>query len=238
MLRSKLRLPREPRNRVGRSALRRGPSDAISRSAAKRSRLASHRGARPDEPVSSPISIRYLALNPSLPRASSTLAMACMFTECWPLLSAMPRPYQRPSDSVRVQGDSPCFHSESRPRMTSPWPYPNTVGSPGSSSRWANRNGALALGWVRVSAGESHRLEGGLHFIREVAGQHRRSLRVLAFGGNRDAACERLPECAGIEVTAGEVESVRAVHVVWVLPVGPAGQRDQGEGRSLTAFAG
>ena len=122
IVRSKLKLPREPRKIVGRSARRRGPSEAISRSALNKSVFASHNSRSPGEPVSSPISTRNLALNPRRPRSASTLAIACMLTECWPLLSAMPRPYQRPSRSVSFHGDRPSFHSGSSPRMTSPWP--------------------------------------------------------------------------------------------------------------------
>ena len=56
---------------VGRSADRRGPSDAINRSALNRSRCSSQISRNPGEPVSSPISISHLALKPSLPRAFS-----------------------------------------------------------------------------------------------------------------------------------------------------------------------
>ena len=76
----------------------------------------------PGVPVSPAISIRYLTVKPKHPRSASTQAMACRLTLCWPLLSAMPRPYQRPACSVSDQGDKPSRHPLSRPRITSPWP--------------------------------------------------------------------------------------------------------------------
>ena len=48
--------------------------------------------AGPGEPISSPVSIRNIALKPSRPRVFSTQSSAAMLIECWPLLSAVPRP--------------------------------------------------------------------------------------------------------------------------------------------------
>jgi hypothetical protein len=58
-------------------------------------------------------------------RAASTAPSAAMLMLCWPLLSAVPRPYQRspsPSACVSVQGSRPSAHWPSWPRTTSPWP--------------------------------------------------------------------------------------------------------------------
>ncbi len=68
--RSKLNAPREPRNSVGCSARRRGPSEAIRTSAASASRSATQTSRRPGEPVSSPVSSSTLTLKPRRPRAS------------------------------------------------------------------------------------------------------------------------------------------------------------------------
>ena len=85
--------PRAPRNSVGRSGAIRGPSDAIRRSAFRWPSLCcSHSSRNPTEPYSSLISIRNFTLNPSRPRSFSTAARAAMLIECWPLLSAVPRP--------------------------------------------------------------------------------------------------------------------------------------------------
>ncbi len=54
-------------NSVGRSALRRGPSDAISTSAASASACSRQKGRRPGEPNSSPISTRNVTLKPGGP---------------------------------------------------------------------------------------------------------------------------------------------------------------------------
>ena len=48
------------------------------------------------EPRSSLVSSTSFTLNPSLPpRSSSTCSSAVRLSACWPLLSALPRPYQR-----------------------------------------------------------------------------------------------------------------------------------------------
>ncbi len=90
--RSKFFTPRAPRNIVGRSGCRRGPSEAMKTSARNASRCAQHTSARPGEPTSSPASMRNFALKPSLPRVASTAAIAAKLMLCWPLLSAVPRP--------------------------------------------------------------------------------------------------------------------------------------------------
>jgi hypothetical protein len=70
---SKLATPREPRKTVARSRDRRGPSLAISTSAASASRCAAQNVARPGEPVSSPVSISQVTLKPSRPRTRQHL---------------------------------------------------------------------------------------------------------------------------------------------------------------------
>ena len=69
--RSKLNAPREPRKIVGRSETSRGPSEAISTSAASSRACVSHTSRSPGEPTSSPISSSSFALKPRRPRASS-----------------------------------------------------------------------------------------------------------------------------------------------------------------------
>ena len=81
-VKSKLKVPREPRKMVGRSGARRGPSEAMKTSAAKRSRSASQNSRSPGEPASSPVSISTTALNPRLPRSASTASMAARLMLC------------------------------------------------------------------------------------------------------------------------------------------------------------
>ena len=77
----------------------------------------SQNGLSPGEPISSPISIRTLALKPSRPRVSMTCASAAMIRLCWPLLSAVPRPYQRSPSMVIAQGRArPAIVRECRAR--------------------------------------------------------------------------------------------------------------------------
>jgi len=66
--------------------------------------------ANPGEPVSSPVSIRMVELKPSAPRSSSTQASAAMLMVCWPLLSAVPRPYILSPSITIFHGDRPCRH--------------------------------------------------------------------------------------------------------------------------------
>ena len=82
MLSSKLMQPLEPRKMVGRSALSLGPSEAISKSALSKFACSWQKSRSPGEPVSSPISMRYLALKPKLPLCAKTQASACRLTEC------------------------------------------------------------------------------------------------------------------------------------------------------------
>ncbi len=111
--------PRAPRKMVGRSSASRGPSEPMKTSAASSaacSRRCPRARATPD---SSPISIRYLQLKPSAPRTAKTASSAARLTACWPLLSAVPRPYQRPSRSVHAEGSearAPFFHRVPRRR--------------------------------------------------------------------------------------------------------------------------
>ena len=150
---SKFTAPREPANNVGRSACRRGPSLARKTSAASSSRRASQKAARPGEPASSPVSISQTALKPSLPpRAAMAWRSAAGLMLCWPLLSAVPRPYQRSPSTRSVQGSRPASQRAALPRTTSPCPYSSTVGRAGSSMRRATRMGRSApagLSWMR-----------------------------------------------------------------------------------------
>ena len=115
--------PREPRNTVGRSALTRGPSEEIKTSAASSSRNAAQIACNPGEPTSSPVSKSSVTLNPSLPpRTASALASAPRLIVCWPLLSAVPRPYQRSPSRVSDHGSRPARHDPAWPLTTSPWP--------------------------------------------------------------------------------------------------------------------
>ena len=50
------------------------------------------KSANPGDPDSSPVSIKIFELKPRQPLVSSMLFSAPIFTVCWPLLSAVPRP--------------------------------------------------------------------------------------------------------------------------------------------------
>ena len=66
---------------------------------------------RPIEPRSSQVSSTSFRLKPSLPpRSASTASSAERFSACWPLLSALPRPYQRSASSVSRHGSRPARH--------------------------------------------------------------------------------------------------------------------------------
>jgi hypothetical protein len=84
--------PRLPRKLVGRAGVIRGPSEAMSTSAAGASASAAQKALRPGEPISSPVSTGTSRLKPSAPRVASTAARAVRFTRCWPSLSVVPRP--------------------------------------------------------------------------------------------------------------------------------------------------
>ena len=121
--RSKLMAPRQPSVIVGRSCFTRGPSEATRTSAANAALSAATSSASPLEPDSSPISMMKRALKPRRPpRSAITASSAAMLMVCWPLLSAVPRPYRRSPSRAVTQGPLPLVHWSSRPRMTSPWP--------------------------------------------------------------------------------------------------------------------
>ena len=102
------RAARPQEDRRPRSSARRGPSEAISTSAASSRACASQAARSPGDPTSSPISISSFALKPSRPRASMTRASAARLIVCWPLLSAVPRPYQRRPSTVDLPRRTPC----------------------------------------------------------------------------------------------------------------------------------
>ena len=102
-----MRAARAAEDAVGRRWSSRGPSEPISASALSAALLALQKSARPGEPVSSPVSIRMVELKPSEPRSSSTQASAAMLIVCWPLLSAVPRPYIRSPSTTIFHGDRP-----------------------------------------------------------------------------------------------------------------------------------
>ena len=80
------------RSSAGRARCAARPRRSADRLSADRSLCCAQSSGRPAEPISSPISIRNLALKPSRPRSASTAASAAMLMLCWPLLSAVPRP--------------------------------------------------------------------------------------------------------------------------------------------------
>ena len=145
-------------NSVGRSACRRGPSLARKTSAASSSRRASQKAARPGEPASSPVSISQTALKPSLPpRGAMAWRSAARLMLCWPLLSAVPRPYQRsPSTrSVQDRGRRPsaprCRAPRRRVHTAARWAGPGLrcAAPPG----WAGRRRPGCRGCDRQSPG-------------------------------------------------------------------------------------
>jgi hypothetical protein len=109
----KLQQPREPRKSVGWLARGRGPSLAISTSAASSRVRASQIARSPGEPISSPISNSHLTLKPRRPRVDSTCSSAVRLIVCWPLLSAVPRPYQRSPRASSVHGEAALLHCSS-----------------------------------------------------------------------------------------------------------------------------
>ena len=129
---SKLATPRVPRYTVGRSA--RQP-----RAIAGDQHVGSERVAMGPTELGEPGRTGFLThldqpddVEPNRPpRAASTAASAARLMLCCPLLSALPRPYQRSSRAASVHGSRPSHQRPSRPRTTSPWPYTSTVGRAG-----------------------------------------------------------------------------------------------------------
>jgi len=64
--------------------------------------------------------IRPFRSKPSLPLTARTTLRAVKFTECRPLVSAVPRPCQHPSRSVIRNGGRPAGHFSGTPVTTSP----------------------------------------------------------------------------------------------------------------------
>ena len=149
--------PREPMNSVGRSACRRGPSLARKTSAASSSRRASQKAARPGEPASSPVSISQTAFSACRRARGDGLSSAARLMLCWPLLSAVPRPYQRsPSTrSVQDRGRRPsaprCRAPRRRVHTAARWAGPGLrcAAPPG----WAGRRWPGCRGCDRQSPG-------------------------------------------------------------------------------------
>ena len=81
-----------------------GPSLQTTRSAASSSRWAAANPARWGEPISSSPSSSTLTVHGSSPRVASRLSTARSWARCWPLLSAPPRPYRRPSRTSGSNG--------------------------------------------------------------------------------------------------------------------------------------
>ncbi len=123
---------------------------------------------RPGEPISSPISIRYLALKPSRPRVSSTArerrdvdgVLALVVDDAAAVPAAVrlgQRQGERPSLQSRVEAADRHRRGRSRRRSA----------GAGSSMRSA-RGTALGLGVVQDAAGEAERLERRPHLVLEV----------------------------------------------------------------------
>ncbi len=190
---------------------RRGPSDAISRSARSRSRCSAHSSRRPAEPVSSPISIRYLALKPSLPRAASTLSHGLHVDGVLALVvgdaAAVPAPIalgQRPGRRGPRATRAPGPGSRRRARK------PSTVGSIrrfACARRAGTARSALGcsssgrkIPWPRTRAASP---------TPDTARSTASALGVLAFGRHGHAAGQRFAELARIETSAGPAQWLR-----------------------------
>ena len=93
--RGRTRAPRAaPMKIVGVPGWSRGPSDAISTSAASRSRSARNRASRPRDPVSSEVSITTRRSKPSRPRSASTASSARRLTRVLPLVVGRAAPVE------------------------------------------------------------------------------------------------------------------------------------------------
>ncbi len=197
---------------VGRSSASRGPSEAISTSAPNASRLSAHNSRRPEEPVSSPISISHLALKPSSPRSARTASSAARLMVCWPLLSAVPRPQKRPADSSSSQGSRPCcqlaFEAADDVAMA--------VAEHGRVQRVLDALGEqerpLRLGMGEDAAGKAQRIERRLHLFVDIAAQVGAALRILALRRDRDPAREIGLEGAAVEVAFGAGDGALPAH--------------------------
>jgi hypothetical protein len=123
-----------------------------------------------------------------------------MLIVCWPLLSAVPRPYQLPSRSARTQGGEPHGLSpvepvkdvamgvaEHRDRVRALDPL-------GIEER-----SARPCRLVHDGAGQAHALEGRAKLRLQIALELGRPLRVLTFGRDRNATGEVALERAGGE---------------------------------------
>ena len=144
---------------------RRGPSEAMSTSAPTGLAVLAHISRSPGEPISSPISIRYLALKPRRPRVRSTwpapqvdrvLALVVGDAAAVPAavaLGQLPGRQARLSTPAQVRGSR--RHGRSRtpsagpgPRCARPTgtaPAPWGVSASGTQNPWLERRAHLAL---------------------------------------------------------------------------------------------
>ena len=196
--------------RVGRSARSRGPSLAISTSAASASRCARQNSASPGEPVSSPISISQVTLKPSAPAArrhaprqrrevDAVLALVVGGAAAVPALvarrSASTGRGRRASAlrgrARRRHGRTPARWAARRPRRAAPI---SSGCAPGSG---------LSMHLGRDADRRQRRRD----LVAQVGAQRRRALGVLALGAVRDAARQRAFEGAAVELARGSARA-------------------------------
>ncbi len=211
--RSKLNAPREPRKIVGRSERRRGPSDAISRSADSASALRSQTWRSPGEPTSSPISIRSFTLKPSRPRAASTrtergeidrmLALvvgraapepAPVFFRYFPRRAACGPLLVVARDDVAV-----AIRQHRRQRRI--------LDALGEAHRWRARGRV-----VPDRPAKSEPLDGGADLLGQVARELGRALALLALRAKRDAPAHVGEQPALVEPGGRSSYSVSTLH--------------------------
>jgi hypothetical protein len=101
---SKLAIPLTPNTSRQPPAGSTGPSLHTTRSAASSWRWPAAKAARLGEPISSSPSSSTLTVHGSSPLVASRLSTARSWARCWPLLSAPPRPYRRPSRTSGSNG--------------------------------------------------------------------------------------------------------------------------------------
>src|SRR3954468_7844276 len=215
--------PRQPRNRVGRSADRRGPSEAMNRSALSASRLRSQTLPRSGEPISSPISTMNLALKPSLPpRASRTARSAAMLMLCCPLLSAVPRPYRRVPETAAPR--KALARNRGAPGIAAVAPL--AFHAVDDVAMAVDQHGRRRLALVvfceqerRLAAGrfdhpalEIERGESGHHLLFQIGAQLDAPVRILALGPVGDATVEFSEERAGFEIVTGAGDGIGSGH--------------------------
>ena len=220
--------PRVPSEIVGRSAVRRGPSEPTSASALNRSVCSAQSSRRPGEPVSSPISISHLALKPSLPRVGEhgrlrgdiDRVLALVVDHAAPVVAAVLLG-QRPGREARVpSGIEPADD------------VAVAVAEHGRQGRVLDPLGIekrpLGARLREGAAREAELLQRRPDFTFKIARKVRGALGILALGRDRDAARKIGLERAGIEIGFGAGNGCGTGHEILSATGGEGGIRTHG----------